>query len=40
MAKKRKRLTRRKSKKMFKKSAGMTHKKNLRGSPMRGGIRL
>lgn len=37
--KKRKRMTRRGSKKSFRRSAG-THGKNFRGSPMRGGIRL
>lgn len=40
---KRSRLPMRKSKKMFSKSAGRTHKKNLpapRKMPMRGGIRL
>lgn len=39
MARFRKKLKKRVSKKMFRRSAG-THKKNLRGSPMRGGIRL
>lgn len=36
----RKRLSRRKSKKMFRKTSDRTHVKNFRGSPMRGGIRL
>lgn len=36
----RKRLSRRTSKKMFKKSASRTHKRNLGHVPMRGGIRL
>lgn len=38
--KKRKRLSRRKSGKMFSKGASRTHEKNVRRSPMRGGIRL
>lgn len=38
--KKRMKLGRRKSKRMFSKSASRTHKKNLRGFSMRGGIRL
>lgn len=38
--KKRKRLSRKRSKKMFSRSASRTHKRNLSGSPMRGGIRL
>jgi len=28
------------SRKLFSKTASRTHKKNLRGNPMRGGIRL
>lgn len=29
-----------KSRRLFSKTAGYTHAKNLRGNPMRGGIRL
>lgn len=36
----RQKMKKSKSKKLFRKTAGATHKKNLRGSPMRGGIRL
>lgn len=36
---KRKRLNRRKSRKVFRKGTG-TNKRNVRGAPMRGGIRL
>lgn len=38
--KKRKRLSGKRSKKMFSKGAGRTHARNIRSSPMRGGIRL
>lgn len=38
--KKRRKLTRKRSKKLFKKTAGRTHRKNLSASPMRGGYRL
>lgn len=37
---KRNRMSKRKSKKLFRKTAGRTHKKNLAPQPMRGGIRL
>lgn len=37
--KKRKRMSRRSSKKSFRRNSG-AHKKNFRGAPMRGGIRL
>jgi len=37
---KRSRIPRRKSKRMFRKGASRVHKRNYRGSPMRGGIRL
>ena len=37
---KRRRMSRRKSKRVFRRSAARTHKKNLRASPMRGGFRL
>lgn len=37
---KRKKLSRKGSKRLFRKTASKTHKKNLRGRPMRGGIRL
>jgi len=36
----RKRMKRHKSKRLFSRTASRTHKKNLRGKPMRGGIRL
>ncbi len=36
----RKRMSRRKSKKYFSKTASRSHRKNFRASPMRGGIRL
>jgi hypothetical protein len=37
---KRKKMNYKKSKKSFTKSASSVHKKNTRGKPMRGGIRL
>lgn len=37
---KRQKMTRQKSKKVFKKTAKAVHKRNLPSSPMRGGIRL
>jgi hypothetical protein len=37
---KRKNLKKRTSKKLFTKTASKIHKKNTRGKPMRGGIRL
>ena len=37
---KRKKLNFKKSKKSFTKTASSVHKKNTRGKPMRGGIRL
>jgi len=37
---KRHKLSRRTSKKVFTRGASLTHKMNLSGSPMRGGIRL
>lgn len=36
----RKKMSGKKSKRMFKKGASRTHVKNMRKSPMRGGIRL
>jgi hypothetical protein len=36
----RRKIGMRKSKRMFTKTASMTHKKNVRARPMRGGIRL
>jgi hypothetical protein len=36
----RQKMKKSKSKKLFKKTAGRTHEKNVRGNPMRGGIRL
>lgn len=39
MAKRRK-MSRRRSKKIFRATAGKTHRKNVLASPMRGGIRL
>lgn len=36
----RSKIGRKKSRKMFKKSATRTHKRNLGASPMRGGIRF
>lgn len=36
----RSKLSRSGSKKLFKKTASKTHKKNIRSNPMRGGIRL
>lgn len=40
MARKRKKLSRRASKRSFRKGASRTHKKNISPRPMRGGIRL
>ncbi len=40
MARYRNKLPRKRSRKMFRKSASYTHKKNIRPVPMRGGIRL
>ena len=40
MAYRRKRMTRRRSKKLFKRGARRVKKKNFRARPMRGGIRL
>lgn len=37
---KRYKMSRKKSRKQFSRSAGHTHKKNLMAAPMRGGIRL
>lgn len=37
---KRSKVSRRRSKKMFKRSASRTHKKNVVAAPMRGGYRL
>ena len=37
---KRYKMSKRKSRKLFKKTAALTHKKNLRLSPMRGGFRI
>jgi len=37
---KRRSISKRRSKKLFSKTGARTHKKNLRSSPMRGGIRL
>ncbi len=37
---KRRKMSRKSSRRSFSKSAGRTHKKNLRAVPMRGGIRL
>lgn len=39
MGKKRKKLPKRKSRKLFRKTAG-THKRNLSPAPMRGGFRI
>lgn len=36
----RKKMSKKKSRKQFARSGSMTHKMNLRGAPMRGGIRL
>lgn len=36
----RKKMRRGRSKKLFRKTASMSHKKNFRAAPMRGGIRL
>jgi len=38
--KKRKRLTRKKSRKIFTKASGVHHKNSMNTMPMRGGIRL
>ena len=38
--KKRKRMSRQRSRKQFAKTAGRTHKRNIPGIPMRGGICL
>jgi len=38
--KKRSKIPTKSSKKLFSKTASKTHKANLRGAPMRGGIRL
>lgn len=38
--KKRSKIPSKSSKRLFSKTASKTHKKNLRGVPMRGGIRL
>lgn len=40
MAYRRKKISRKKSRKMFRRSASRTHKRNISGHPMRGGIRL
>lgn len=40
MAFKRKRMSRKKSRKLFRRTASKTHKKNLRRHPMRGGYRI
>lgn len=40
MSKSRKKLTSKKSKRLFTKTARKTHKKNVSLNPMRGGIRL
>lgn len=40
MAFKRKRMPMKRSKKLFKKTAGKTHKKNVTPPPLRGGYRL
>lgn len=40
MAYRRKKMNRRKSRKLFSRTARRTHKKNLSVGPMRGGIRL
>lgn len=37
---KRRKLPRPQSKRMFSRTASRTHKRNLNGNPMRGGIRL
>lgn len=36
----RKKMSKRRSKKLFRKTADRTHRKNLNTSPMRGGLRL
>lgn len=40
MYKKRRKITKNYSKKLFKKTASKTHYKNVQTNPMRGGIRL
>lgn len=40
MARYRKRMTRKKSRKIFRRGASKTHRRNVSGRPMRGGIRL
>lgn len=40
MARFRKRMSKKSSRKIFKRGASRVHVKNMRGSPMRGGIRL
>ena len=37
---KRHKMKKQKSRKLFKKTASVTHSKNVRAAPMRGGIRL
>jgi len=37
---KRQKMNQKKSEKLFERTAAVTHKKNLAGNPMRGGIRL
>lgn len=38
--KKRKRMSSRRSRRLFRKTASRTHRRNLRAVPMRGGIRM
>ena len=40
MAKKRQRMSRERSRKVYNRTVGKTHRLNMRGAPMRGGIRL
>ena len=40
MARKRKKMSRKSSRRQFTRTAGRTHKRNISGAPMRGGIRL
>lgn len=40
MARRRRRMSRKKSKRLFGRTAGRTHKKNTRSRPMRGGYRI
>ena len=40
MAKRRKKMTRKASRRQFTKTASRTHKRNVQTGPMRGGIRL